>query len=284
MACSMSCVIRTIIPPPKFTIQLPTRLLLPYALTHVDSTLIDISQLDFAYGSRLALKHISLSVSSGTTLGVIGPNGGGKTTLIKLMLGLLEPTRGTIRIAGLTPGQAARRGDVIGYLPQARPVATRFPLTALQLVRLGLAGKTGFLQSYDPADLLHIDWLMARMGMTELADAPIASLSGGQLQRVLIARALAARPAVLLLDEPTTGVDRSGQDQFVQFIAELKRELNLTVVLVSHDMHTVSHVCDRIACLNVKLHYHDVPQQLPAGVAMQLFGCNVEAMGLGGHA
>jgi zinc transport system ATP-binding protein len=246
--------------------------------------LVDISHVDFAYRQQLVLKHVDLRVDRGTTLGLIGPNGGGKTTLIKLLLGLLEPTRGTITIDGLDPRAAVRRGDVVGYLPQNPHVPDHFPITVRQLARLGLAGKTGMLRGPSRADLAFVDDLLERVGMRELADAPVGALSGGQLQRALFARALAPRPKLLLLDEPTTGIDRSGQQQFVSFLAKLKEDLGLTVVLVSHDLRAVTSVADRIACLNVTLHYHDVPQRIPAELAYRMFSCDLAAMGIGGEA
>jgi zinc transport system ATP-binding protein len=244
--------------------------------------IIDISELDFAYRDALVLKRVSLRVEPGTTLGLIGPNGGGKTTLIRLLLGLLEPTRGAIRIDGLPPKQAVRRGDVIGYLPHCASIPDSLPINARQLARLGLVGKTGVLRSYAPADLKFVDELLARLGIADLAETPIADLSGGQLQRVLIARALAARPKILLLDEPTTGIDRLGQQQFLESITRLKNELGLTVVFVSHDLRAVSAISDRIACLNLTLHYHDVPEHLPADLVYRMFACDLEAFGLGG--
>jgi zinc transport system ATP-binding protein len=246
--------------------------------------LVEISDLDFGYGAQPVLKGVDLRIEAGTTLGLIGPNGGGKTTLIRLLLGLLEPTGGTIRIAGLPPAQAIRRGDVVGYLPQNPQPAPNFPLSARQVVRLGLAGKTGLLRRHAPEDLAFADSLLERVGASELADKPVASLSGGQLQRVYIARALAPRPRLLLLDEPTTGIDRPGQQRFIEFVQGLKAELGLTVVFVSHDLRAVSSISDRIACLNLTLHYHDVPDRMPADLVYRMFACDLEAMGIkGGH-
>jgi len=242
--------------------------------------LVQIENLDFAYRDQLVLKHINLPIESGSILGLIGPNGGGKTTLVKLLLGLLKPTRGKIRIAGLAPDQAVAQGNLIGYLPQNPAVTPNFPISVRQGVTLGLAGKTGMLRPYQRDDLAFVDRLIERVGLSDLADQPICEISGGQLQRVLIARALAARPRLLLLDEPTTGVDRSGQQKFIELVGQLKRELELTIVFVSHDLRTVSAVCDRIACLNLTLHYHDVPHNLPAELAHQLFACDLEAMGI----
>jgi zinc transport system ATP-binding protein len=248
--------------------------------------LVEISNLDFAYGAGVqpVLKGVDLRIESGTTMGLIGPNGGGKTTLIRLLLGLLEPTAGSIRIGGLTPRQAIRRGDVVGYLPQSPQPAPSFPLSARQIVRLGLAGKTGMLRPYARDDLAFADQLLDRVGVADVADKPVASLSGGQLQRVYIARALAPRPKLLLLDEPTTGIDRPGQQRFIEFVQGLKNELGLTVVFVSHDLRAVSSISDRIACLNLTLHYHDVPDRMPADLVYRMFACDLEAMGIkGGH-
>ena len=246
--------------------------------------LVEISAVDFAFGRQKILEGINLTVERGATLGVIGPNGGGKTTLIRLLLGLLQPTSGTIRIAGMAPQQAVRKGDLVGYLPQNPRVPTQFPISVRQIVHMGLAGKTGMLHPYKPDDLAFADSLLARVGIADLADQPIGALSGGQLQRALIARALAPRPRLLLLDEPTTGIDRAGQQQFIESILALKAELDLTVVLVSHDLRAVSATCDRIACLNLTLHYHDVPDHLPADLVYRMFACDLEAMGIkGGH-
>lgn len=247
--------------------------------------LIQISSLTFAFEQQTVLNDVHLDVEAGTTLGLIGPNGGGKTTLIRLLMGVLAPTIGSIRINGLTPRQAIRRGDVVGYLPQ-KSSATRdtFPISVRQAVHLGLAGKTGMLRSFARDDETFADRMIERVGLSDLADRPIGALSGGQLQRAYIARALAPRPKLLLLDEPTTGIDRPGQERFIEFLQGLKNELGLTVVFVSHDLRAVSSISDRIACLNQTLHYHDVPDRIPAELVYRMFACDLEAMGIkGGH-
>jgi zinc transport system ATP-binding protein len=243
--------------------------------------IVQISHLDFAYGQTLVLKHVDLAIEPRMTLGIIGPNGGGKTSLLRLLLGLLKPTRGSITIDGLPPDRAIARGDLVGYLPQNSALPTNFPLSVRQVIRLGLAGKAGLLRSPSREDIHFSESLIERIGIRELAEQPIADLSGGQMQRALIARALAARPKLLLLDEPTTGIDRSGQQRFVDFLKDIQRELGLTVILVSHDLRAVSAISDRIACLNVTVHYHDVPHNLPRELAHQMFSCDLEAMGLG---
>ncbi|HVT90877.1 MAG TPA: metal ABC transporter ATP-binding protein [Tepidisphaeraceae bacterium] len=243
--------------------------------------IVDIQQLDFAYGQQLVLKQIDLRVEPGTTLGLIGPNGGGKTSLLRLLLGLQRPTRGSITVDGLEPHQAVARGDLIGYLPQNPRLPANFPINVRQLVRLGLAGKTGLFRSHSPGDLQFADELASRVGLRGLERQPIGRLSGGQLQRVLIARALAAKPKLLLLDEPTTGIDRAGQEHFIESLTVLKQQLGLTIVFVSHDLRAVTSICDRIACLNLTLHYHDVPDHMPPDLVFSMFGCDLAAMGVG---
>jgi zinc transport system ATP-binding protein len=244
--------------------------------------LVDIAHLDFRYGSQPVLRHVDLHVEAGTTLGLIGPNGGGKTTLVKLLLGLLRPSAGTISVDGLSPAKALGRGDVVGYLPQNPSLPKHFPLDVRQCVRLGLAGKAGLLHGYAREDLAFADALIERVGLASLARAPVGSLSGGTLQRMLIARALAPRPKLLVLDEPTVGIDRAGQQQFIAFLQELKSELSLTVILVSHDLRAVAAISDRIACLNQTLHYHDVPHRIPAELVYRMFSCDLQALGIEG--
>jgi zinc transport system ATP-binding protein len=247
------------------------------------NTIVDISRLDFNYGNTPALKQVSIQIARGTTVGLIGPNGGGKTTLVKMLIGLLEPAAGSIVIDGMSPSKAVLRGDVIGYLPQNPARPDRFPLNVRQTVRLGLAGKTGMFRSYSKSDLEFVDHLLEETEIADLADRPIGQLSGGQLQRVFIARALAPRPRILLLDEPTTGVDRRNQQRFIEFLGALKAELGLTVIMVSHDLRAVSAIADRIACLNLTLHYHDVPERMPADLMYRMFACDLQAMGISGE-
>jgi zinc transport system ATP-binding protein len=245
------------------------------------SAIIDIRNLDYAYRQNLVLKHVTLAVEAGSTVGLIGPNAGGKTTLVKLLTGQLEPTRGTIRIAGLTPRDAIRRGNIVGYVPQRATAPENFPINVRQTVTLGLVGKTGMLRGYAREDLANVETMLDRVGLRDLVKEPIGSLSGGQLQRVYIARALVARPKVLILDEPTTGIDLRGQQAFIEFLSGLQKELELTVMFVSHDLRAVTSISDRIACLNVTLHYHDVPQHLPADLMYSMFACDLEGAGSG---
>lgn len=242
--------------------------------------IVDISHVDFAYRDRLVLKHIDLSIPAGSTLGLIGPNGGGKTTLIRLLVGLARPTRGTIRVAGLSPRAAAAQGNVLGYLPQLPQLDTRLPLTVRQAVRLGLAGKTGMLRRATAEDLAFADFLLEAVGLGDDASQPLGGLSGGQLQRMLIARALAPRPRLLILDEPTTGIDAPAQDRFVTLLRELKSRLDLTIVLASHDLHAIGALCDHVACLNLSMHLHGPGHPITPAEAHEMI-CNFSASRLG---
>ena len=245
----------------------------------MSDTIVDISRLDFNYGNTPALKQVSIQIERGSTIGLIGPNGGGKTTLVKLLIGLLEPASGSITIDGRTPRQAVRLANVIGYLPQNPARPDRFPLNVRQAVRLGLAGKTGICRWYSAEDLAFVEFLLEKTEIKDLADRPIGQVSGGQLQRVFIARALSVKPKILLLDEPTTGVDRRNQQRFIEFLQELKKDLGLTVIMVTHDLRAVSAIADRIACLNLTLHYHDVPERMPADLLYRMFACDLQVIG-----
>jgi len=224
-----------------------------------------------ANGEALALEDVTLHVERGCSLGIIGPNGAGKSTLVKIMLGLLAGYSGSVRIAGMSPMDACRRGDVIGYVPQRPEVEWRFPVTAAQVVRMGLVGKTGLLRWYRKADRAYADELMRRVGVADLRDRPIGELSGGQQQRLFIARALVAKPRILILDEPMVGIDEAGQRQFAELVHELHESLGLTLVIVSHDIQAIAAGCNRVACLRRRIHYHDAPAGLTPEVLSEVF-------------
>jgi zinc transport system ATP-binding protein len=225
-------------------------------------SILKIDQLDFAYRDRLILKHVQLDIPRGARICLTGPNGGGKTTLLKLILGLFPPTRGAIRIDGLSPRQAVGAGNIIGYLPQRIAITQSFPISVRQTVLLGLVGKTGMLRSFAAADVAFADELLKMLDIHDLAEMPIGELSGGQQQRVLIARALVARPQLLLLDEPTTGIDASAQRKFVESLRSLQRQLGFAILLITHDLAIVAGLCERTFHLNLTL-----SELEPSGVA-----------------
>jgi len=238
---------------------------------------IDIRDLTFAYNGEPVLQDITLSVPAGGTLAVIGPNGAGKTTLVRIVLGELTGYAGQVRVMGLPPGQLPRTGT-IGYVPQQRTALASFPLTAEQAVVLGLARTRGLFRPFTRGDRAAAHAALAAVEMDRLARRPMEELSGGQVQRVCIARALVSQPRILILDEPTVGIDEAGQQQFIALLTALKARYGLTVVLVSHDIRAVLSLADRVACLNVTLHYHDHPDRLDRQTLFEVFHCDFEAL------
>ncbi len=244
-------------------------------------SLLDIRDVSLSYRDKLVLDGVTLSVARGGTLGMIGPNGAGKTSLLKIILGIVTPTRGTVLIDGLSPRQATRRGWV-GYLPQNPTIATNLPIDTRQLIELGMAGRVGMLHSPSADDGRFIDDLIREVDLSEQLHTPIGELSGGQLQRALIVRALVSRPKLLLLDEPTIGIDPRGQQEFMRLLADLKSRLDLTIVFVSHDLRAVTGISDRIACVSKSIHFHDVPQHMPGELVHRMFACDLDALGIEG--
>lgn len=228
-------------------------------------------------GGAPVLERVTLDVRRGERLGILGPNGGGKSTLLKLTLGLLTGYSGRISVMGMPPEQA-RRQRVIGYVPQRVEAELRFPLSARQVVQMAATAGLPAWRGPGPGHRAATDEALAVVGASAFAEKPIGELSGGQVQRVMIARALAAGPKILLLDEPTVGIDVSGQKQFADLLARLHDELGLTIIVVSHDIRTVAAGCDRVACLSRTLHYHVAPEGLTPGVLAEVFRHDVAAI------
>ena len=212
--------------------------------------MIDLS---FSYAGQEVLTGINFTVHPGDFVAIIGPNGGGKTTLVKLILGLLRPYEGTLRVNGKSPG---RGGAVIGYVPQQINHNHNFPASALDVVLMGRHSpekRWAFFQGED--DRRAALQALEKMDMEKYAERKITDLSGGQRQRVLIARALVTEPDLLVLDEPTASIDTKGQTVFFNLLKTLNKDL--TILVVSHDLLVVSSYAKSIACVNKRLHYHD---------------------------
>jgi zinc transport system ATP-binding protein len=237
----------------------------------------------FAYpgapvGAPLAVQGISLRVEPGERLGVIGPNGGGKSTLLKLALGLLEPTSGRVETLGARPADARRLGRV-GALPQKVSAELDFPITARQAVELAAGLREPGWKPLSKESRRRAADALALVGAEPFADRQIGLLSGGQIQRTLIARAIARSAELLLLDEPTVGVDAEGQKRFAELLDTLReRAPTLAVVIVSHDIRAVAAGCDRVACLARTLHFHDAPGGLTPQVLADVFSHGVEGI------
>ncbi len=250
----------------------------PYiGATHLGGEAICIEHLTYVYpDGSVALKDVNLHVQAGSSLAIIGPNGAGKTTLLKILLGLLTDYQGTVTVLGESPRAARRLGGRLTCVPQRSTVNWRFPVSVREAVQLGLVGRTGFLHRYGRDDLQYVEHLLEVLDIAPLAVKQVGALSGGQQQRVLIGRALAPRPKVLLLDEPTVGVDEPTQRMFHDLMGRLQREFDLTLVIVSHDLRAVLSSCQRVACLNQMLHFHDVPEHLGQDVLSRVFRCELQ--------
>lgn len=221
------------------------------------------------------LEEVNLRIREGEFLGVIGPNGGGKTTLLRAILGLIKPERGRIEVFGKSP-EAARRQ--IGYLPQKSLFDQRFPITALEVVMMGRYGARGLLRRYTSRDVGASREALSLVGMADYADRKIGSLSGGQQQRIFVARAIVSSPRLLLLDEPASGIDSAMQIEFYELLGELNKRL--TIIMVSHDISAVSAHVKKVACVSRKLYYHDSKELLAEDIE-EAYHCPVEMIAHG---
>jgi len=232
--------------------------------------LVEINSVDFSYNGDTVLEDIDLDVRQGDFMAMIGPNGGGKTTLLKLMLGLLTPDAGTIRVNGDSPRKAS---SCIGYVPQDVHINSRFPITALDVVLMGKLDPKKRWARKTAANRREVLDTLEQLEMGAHAEKKIGELSGGQRQRVFIARALVTRPKLLLLDEPTASIDSRGQNDFFRLLEELNREI--TIVVVSHDLLVVSRYVKSVACVNRRLHYHD-QAEITGDMLETMYPCTVE--------
>lgn len=233
-------------------------------------TSVELRGVTFGYQpGRPVIREVDFEVESGGYTAVIGPNGGGKTTLLKIMLGLLEPWTGTVRVLGLPPAKARHR---IGYVPQASSAAPDFPVSALDVVMMGLPDSRSTKRAKSAALSM-----MERLGIAGVAGMHAGSLSGGQRQRAYIARALVGAPEILLLDEPAASVDPEGQESFYDLLAELNR--TVTIVMVTHDVGAVSNHVKTIACLSTVMVSHG--ESLETEAVARAYGCSVDLVSHG---
>jgi zinc transport system ATP-binding protein len=239
---------------------------------------VELEDVDFTYGEVRVLEGINLTVEPGDFLGIIGPNGSGKTTLLRVMLGLAEPERGRVRLFGHAPA-AFRQWGRLGYVPQRATLDPALPATVQEVVATGLVPALGLFGRVGPAQRARIAEVLGQVGMAAHAGARIGRLSTGQQQRVLIARALVSNPELLILDEPTGGVDPEAQTSFYALLQHLNRERDVTLILVSHDIGVVAKEVTKLACLNRRLIFHGRPGDFLSDAALTaLYGPSVRVV------
>jgi zinc transport system ATP-binding protein len=236
------------------------------------STLIELEGVSFGYDRKVVLDNVSLKIEAGDFLAIIGPNGGGKTTLVKIIVGLLRPWSGRLR-ANLS----GRRG-VMGYVPQFADFDEAFPLKVFDVVRMGRLGARGPRLFYSKDDNRQVERTLERLGLESVAGSYIGDISGGQLQRTLIARALVGRPEILFLDEPLGSIDPESRIAVIEGLRELHGRI--PVVVITHDITPYAGMVEQIACVNRELFYHS-GSELTEEMLEQVYGCPVELVAHG---
>ncbi len=230
---------------------------------------VEIKDLWFSYNGLPVLQAVDLAISAGELVCMVGPNGGGKTTLLKLMLGLLEPNRGTVRILGRPPRQAR---PLVGYMPQHASFDSHFPVKVFDVVLMGRLGLGRLIGPYGKADREAAGGALDEVGLADLRRRNFSELSGGQRQRVLIARALVCQPELLLLDEPTASLDVAVGEEFHALLDQLSKKL--TVVVVSHDVGFVSQVAGKVVCVRGSVAVHPT-DDLTGQIMRDLYGRDI---------
>lgn len=228
----------------------------------------------FGFPGVIALEDVSLSIPASEFVGVIGPNGSGKTTLCRAVLGLMAPLRGTLRVLDCACEELrCHHRALIGYLPQKGMLDRNFPVTVLEAVMMGRYGALGLFRRPSRQDGDIARHALTHVGMDHHRDSALGALSGGQQQRVFIARALAQQPRILLLDEPTTGLDLTAQHSVVELIQQLHRDLKLTILMITHDINMIRSRVDRLVLLKTKLFAEGPPRDvLKPEILSQVYG------------
>jgi len=241
----------------------------------MSESVVQLEHITLAQRGVPILSDVSLELAQDDYLAILGPNGGGKTTLLRVILGLAEPDSGSVRVLGGPPGRAAGQ---VGYVPQHVRFDLDFPIRVMDVVRMGRLAACGAFRRFRPEDEDASHEALARVEMADLAGRPIGALSGGQRQRVLIARALAMQPRILLMDEPMASLDERMGRNLWELLEELSHQM--AVVLVSHDIGAISHYVRSVACLNVSLHGHPA-RELSVEALESAYGCPIELLAHG---
>ncbi len=230
--------------------------------------LIDIKNLTVGYDSKVVLENANFSISENDFVGVIGPNGGGKTTLLKAILGLVKPLSGEI----IFSEKLKNRGGNIGYLPQVNKFDSRFPISVYDVILSGFIDQKNWFRRVSKQDKEKVDAIIDELGIRKIAKKSIGELSGGQMQRAFLGRALVSDPKLLVLDEPDTYVDNQFEGELYRKLVELNRQM--AILLVSHDVGTISTYVKSIACVNRQLHYH--PSNIISQDQLASYNCPIQ--------
>ncbi|MBS3811167.1 MAG: metal ABC transporter ATP-binding protein [Halanaerobiales bacterium] len=242
----------------------------------MEESVIEIKNLNVFLNEVPILKDIELKVNRKQFLAIIGPNGGGKTTLLKVILGLIEPDSGQVKIKGLDIKEGRK---LIGYVPQISDFDKQFPINVKDVILMGrISDKQGFFHSYSQEDINFVEGIMKDLDILDFKARQIGRLSGGQLQRVLIGRALAAEPEILLLDEPTASLDAESRSNIYKILKDINDEI--TIIVATHDLSAISSYFDSVACLNKNLHYHG-DKNISQDDVDQVYGCPIELIAHG---
>ncbi len=236
---------------------------------------IDLKDVWVSFDGVTVLESVNLTVHDKDFLAIIGPNGGGKSTLLKVILGLIKPDRGSVKLLGGKPRKMRR---YVGYVPQYHSSNLDFPITVWEVVLMGRLSHKAPLQKYNDEDRQAAYEALVTVDMLDFRDRQIGELSGGQKQRVFIARSLVTKPRLLILDEPSTGIDSRMQKEFYELLNKLKSEI--AIVMVTHDISAISVYVDKLGCLNRKFHYHD-SKELKPGDLDESYQCPVELIAHG---
>jgi zinc transport system ATP-binding protein len=240
------------------------------------SPAIEIVNASFGYGDEPVLQDVCLTVNEGDFVGIIGPNGGGKTTLLRLALGVIKPAAGTVRLLGGPPEKTRMRA---GYIPQETSSNKWFPISVMDVTLMGLLCRRPMFHHYTKNDREKAARILDELKLSHLKNRSIGDLSGGQRQKVLLARALVSEPAILFLDEPTASIDTRGQDEIYEYMLRINKA-GATVVLVTHNVGAVSAYIRSVACVNRQLYYHQ-DGVLDEKSITATFGCPVDIIAHG---
>jgi zinc transport system ATP-binding protein len=213
--------------------------------------ILELNSVFAGYNDDVVLNNVSFEIFDDDFIGIIGPNGGGKTTLLNVILGLIKPFQGSVTFYD---DIRTERNNKVGYLPQLNKIDSKFPITVKEVVLSGLIYGSICIGRYTKAEKKRADETLKRLGIYNLAKITIGELSGGQVQKVLLARAIISSPRLLILDEPNTFVDNQFEGELYEILKELNEEM--AIVIVSHDVGTISSYIKTIACVNKDLHYH----------------------------